>query len=75
MAFCVEISGMLKDLYYVSVVVKKVNLRTYLSARAAGTVQRSYRVPSTGQVKEQAGFLVSRSPTLPSSTLNGRRYF
>ena len=32
--------------------------------RAVGTVQKRYRVSVKGQMKEQAGFLVSRSVTL-----------
>ena len=39
-----------------------------LSARAAGTVQTRYRVPVKVQLTEQAGFLVSRSLTLPSAS-------
>ena len=34
-------------------------------ARAAGTVHTRYRVPGKGQLKDLAGFLVSRSLTLP----------
>ena len=37
------------------------------TARAAGTVQRRPRIPGKSQLKEQAGFLVSRSLTLPSA--------
>ena len=39
------------------------------SARAAGTVQARDRVPSKVQLKEQAGFLVSKS--LTRSILSG----
>ena len=43
-------------------------MQQYLdSARAVGTVQTRYRVPDKGQMKEQDGFLVSKSlsPTYP----------
>ena len=38
-----------------------------LSVRAAGTVQTRNRTRQLGQVKEHTGFLVGRSPTLPSA--------
>ena len=37
---------------------------SWVSARAAGTIQTTYCDPGKGKLKEQAGFLVSRSLTL-----------
>ena len=42
-------------------------LKVRLSARATETVQTRYRAPGKRHLKEQAGFLVSRSLALPSA--------
>ena len=60
------------DLFFPVTVFNKVN--NYLSfkensARAAGNFQTRQRVPGKGKLKEQVGFLVSRSLTLPSAPL------
>ena len=38
-----------------------------MPGRATGTAQTKYREPDKRQLKEQAGFLVSRNLTLPSA--------
>ena len=45
------------------------------SARIAGTIQTRYHVSSVRQLKEQAGFLVSRSLTLLSTPLEWQTLF
>ena len=47
--------------------LSKEMLTTALSAMVAGTVQTRYQVLGKGQMKEQGGFLVSKSLTLPFS--------
>ena len=52
-------------LYWIVHLLRKAGYSILHSVWAAGTVQTRYRVPDKGQTNEEAGFLVSRSLTLP----------